>query len=85
MMRCLEHLPYEERLRGLGLFSLDKRRLKGDLINAYTYLKDRGQEDGARLFVVVPSDRTRGSGHKLENRQLHLNVKKNNFTVRVTD
>ena len=57
MLKGLEHLPYEEKLTDLGLFSSE-----------YKYPINRSQVDGDGFFIVMCSNRTRGSGQKIEHR-----------------
>lgn len=53
------------------------RRLKGDLINVYKYLKCKRYIGGAGLFSVMCRKRTRGNGKKLEHNKFYSNIKKN--------
>ena len=90
MIGGLEHLSYEERLRELGLFSLEKKRLRGDLTVAFQYLKgaykqegeQRREQEGER-FMRVDSGRTRENGFKRRQGRLRLDIRKKFFTQRV--
>ncbi|KFO79159.1 hypothetical protein N303_11818, partial [Cuculus canorus] len=83
MIGGLENLPYEDRLRELVLFSLEKRRLRGDLIGTFQYLKGAYRKAEEGLFIKACGDRTRGNGYKLERGRFRLDIRKNFFTMRV--
>jgi len=64
-IRGLKHLSCEERQRELGLFSLQNRRVWGDLTAVFQFPKGASKKAGEGLFARACSDRTRGNGFKL--------------------
>ena len=83
MIQGMEHFSYEDRLRELGLFGLEKRRVRGDLIVAFQYLKGSCRKEEDRLFSRLCDDRTRGNGFMLKEGQFHLDIRKKSFMTRV--
>ena len=81
MIQGMEHLSYEDRLRELGLCSMEKRRLRGELRAAFQYLKGNYRKEGDRHFIRLCGDRTRGNGLKVKEGRLRLDVRKKSVTV----
>ena len=73
----MEHLLYEDRLRELGLFSLEKKRMQGDLLAVFQYLKGDYRKEEGRPFSRVCSHRTRGNGFTPREGRFRLDIRKN--------
>ena len=83
MLRGLRDLPYKDRLRELGLLSLEKRRLRGDLIAAFQDLQGASKQEGRQLLERADNSRTRGDSFKLKEGRFRLDVRGKFFTRRV--
>ena len=78
----LEHKSYREQLRKLGLSSLEKKRLRGDLMFLHHSLKGAYGEVGSQPLLSGNSNEMRESGLKLYQRRFRLDIRKNFFPER---
>mgnify|MGYP001857003936 CR=1 FL=1 len=81
MIRGLEYLPCEDRLRELRLLCVERRRLRGDLLVVFQYLKYK--KAGKGLFIRTISNRRKRNSFKLEEGRFRLDIRMKSFTVRV--
>ena len=85
-VRGLKGCTYEERLKRLGLLSLKKRRLRGDLIEVFKMITGRERIDCSRFFQSAPTQhQLRGHTMKLYKPRARLRVRQMFFSHRIVD
>lgn len=82
-MKSLEHKSCEQQLRDLGLFGLEKGRLRGNLIALYNSLKGDGSQVEAGVFPQATRDSMRRNRLKLCQGRFSLDIRRNFFTEMV--
>ena len=75
----MEHLSYEVKLDRLELFSLEQRRLRGDMIEGYKIMRDTDRVDKEQLFPLVEGSVMNGHRINVRGRRFRGDVKENLF------
>jgi hypothetical protein len=83
MIAGLQDVPYEERLRRLHLTTLEKRRERGEVIEAFKILKGFDQVDEEHFFTRTHIPQTRGHNMKLSKSHCRLDIRKFFFSQKV--
>ena len=81
----LKGLAYEERLSRRGLYSLEFRRMREDLIETYKIMKGIDKLEAGRLFPLEGEIRTWGHGLKIRGSRFRTELRRNFFTQRVVN
>ncbi|MEE6525199.1 hypothetical protein FKM82_025063 [Ascaphus truei] len=70
-IKGVDNLTFEERLPNFDLFTFEKRRLRGDMITIYNYIRGQYKELSNELFIPRAVQRTLGHPLRLEERRFH--------------
>jgi len=84
LFKGLADMPYKEHRKTLKLFGMEKRRLKGNCIALYKFLRKGNRERDTNLFSQVTAERTKGNGTKLCQRRIRPDTTKHFSTVEQT-
>ena len=85
LVKSIQHLTFSERLKALGLPSLEYRRERSDMIQVYKIMHGIDKVDKDRLFTMNPYVATRGHSKKIFKKIFRLNIRANTFSNPVVD
>ncbi len=85
MVTGFKKLSYEERLKRLKLYSLERRRMRGDLIETYKLLTGKEDIDYRQFFQKAETGQLRGNSMKLYKKNVKLELRRNFFSQRVVE
>ena len=85
MISGFESKSYKERLKELGMYSVERRFLRGGMIQVFKIFKSVDNIETNKFFIVDHGRETRGHNMKIRKRTCHLDIRKHSFSNRVVN